>query len=201
MRPMSATHGSSHGPSSLPTDPLVALRAGDPAPFEAFVRARARTLVAYFLQQGAAPARAEDLTQEVFLKLYRGAARYRPEERFVAYCFRVARNVWIDDCRRAARALGAEPSEGLESEAPGPWPDPGAGLVLAEEEQGLRALLDELPHPHRRVVELVFLGQLSYVEIGALLSIPVGTVKSRMFHALRRLRRAWERKRQREGVA
>jgi len=184
-------------------DPLVALRAGDPAPFEAFVRCWTHNLTAYFSRQGATLNRAEDLTQEVFLKLYQSTARYRPEERFQAYCFRTARNVWIDDCRRsAARAEGALARVELEpDEADGAHADPGTVLVLAEEERGLQALIDELPAGQRRVFELALLAELSYAEIGALLMIPVGTVKSRMFHAVRRLRTAWTEQRRREGVA
>lgn len=184
-------------------DPLVALRAGDPAPFEGFVRAATRDLTAYFCQQGAVLNRAEDLTQEVFLKLYQRAARYQPQERFTAYCFRTARNVWIDDCRRAAaRTEGALVRAKLEPvEWVGARTDPAAGLLCEEEELGLRALLGRLPCGQRRVFELALLAELTYAEIGALLSIPVGTVKSRMFHAVRRLRSAWQEQRRREGVA
>ena len=64
-------------------------------PFEDFVRVHARTVVAFFRQQGASLARAEDLAQEVFLKLYQSAERYEAKERFAAYYFRLARNVWI----------------------------------------------------------------------------------------------------------
>ncbi len=181
-------------------DPLVALRTGDVAPFEAFVRAWTRNLVAYFCQQGAGLSRAEDLTQEVFLKLYQGAARYRPAERFQAYCFRTARNVWIDDCRRSAAR--ADAMARVETHRWGEVrPDPGADLLFEEDERRLRVLLDGLPGGQRRVFELALLAELSYAEIGALLAIPVGTVKSRMFHAVRRLRSAWKEQRQREGVA
>lgn len=184
-------------------DPLLALRAGDPAPFEEFVRTRARALVALFRRQGASLARAEDLTQEVFLKLYEGATRYQPRERFHAYCYRVARNVWIDDCRRlAVRAGGLLAEENAREADPlGVRHDPGAGLQREEEERSLAALLRELSPAHRRVFELVLLAELSYPEVAALLAIPLGTVKSRMFHAVRRLRVAWEARRQREGVA
>ncbi len=176
----------------LPRDPLTALREGDPVPFEEFVRGHARTLFAFFRHRGAVSARAEDLTQEVFLKLYQSAPRYRPEERFAAYCFRVARNVWIDDCRRSGsrvepEASGTEP-EGDEEGLPAPFIDPLARLMVEEEAECLRTLLRELAEPQRAVFELAVLGELSYAEIGALLSIPVGTVKSRMFYALRRLR-------------
>jgi RNA polymerase sigma-70 factor (ECF subfamily) len=184
-------------------DPLVALRAGDPAPFEEFVRERTRTLVAYFRQRGAGLERAEDLAQEVFLKLYQSAERYEPRERFAAYCFRTARNVWIDDRRRAAaRARAAPASEvGLDPVTVGVELDPAGALHLEEEEHGVRALLGALQPGQRRVLELVLLAELTYAEIGALLSIPVGTVKSRMFHAVRRLRGAWEERHRREGVA
>lgn len=186
----------------LPGDPLVALRGGDPGPFEEFVRLHARTLVAFFRQRGATPPRAEDLAQEVFLKLYQGSASYRPEERFAAYFFRVARNVWIDDCRRAATRAheGTHRAEASELEPVGPPCDPGAALAIEEESARLGELLGELSPTHRRVFELAVLGELSYTEIASILSIPLGTVKSRMFYAIRRLRLTWERRREHERV-
>ena len=185
-------------------DPLVALHAGDPAPFEEFVRAGTRRLVAFFCHRGASLGRAEELTQEVFLRMYQGAGRYRPQERFSAYCYRAARNLWIDECRRAAPAAdGAFARAELRTplEAVSIAHDPASDLLRAEEEGGLQALLGALPAGQRRVLELALLFELTYAEIGAQLSIPVGTVKSRMFHAVRRLRSAWEERRQREGVA
>jgi len=178
---------------NLPRDPLLALQEGDPAPFEDFVRSHARTLIAFFRQRGASPGRSEDLAQEVFLKLYQGAARYRPEERFPSYCFRVARNAWIDECRRAGvrPELGSGAAEEGLPDPPAEPEDPTHGLVLEEEEETLRRLLGTLPETHRAVFELAVLGELGYAEISALLGIPEGTVKSRMFYAVRRLRGAW----------
>ncbi len=175
-------------------DPLLALQQGDPAPFEQFVRTHGRTLIAFFRQRGATPSRSEDLAQEVFLKLYQGAARYQPEERFNSYCFRVARNAWIDECRRSgARPESAQEGRaGATAEPAAEEVDPAAGLVAEEEERDLQRLLAGLPEAHRAVFELAVLGELGYAEIGALLGIPVGTVKSRMFYAVRRLRLAWE---------
>jgi len=180
-------------------DPLVALREGNPAPFEEFVRRRTRALVAYFAHRGASLSRAEDLTQEVFLKLYRCAARYQPQERFSSFCFRVARNVWIDDCRKAPSGGGDSPQ--VEVEDLGSAVEPTPDFAVQEEQQRVTELLARLPPAHRRVFELVLLGELSYGEISVLLSIPLGTVKSRMFHAVRRLRQAWSEAREHEGVA
>ena len=186
----------------LPIDPLLALQHGDAAPFESFVRSHARTMMAFFQQRGAPPARVEDLAQEVFLRLHQGAARYRPEERFSSYCFRVARNVWIDECRRTAvrpeLARGGEADDEEPREPVAPPTDPLAGLVEGEEAEGVARLLATLPDAHREVFELAVLGELSYGEIGALLSIPVGTVKSRMFYAVRRLRAELEARAARE---
>ncbi|MEW6074606.1 MAG: RNA polymerase sigma factor [Planctomycetota bacterium] len=190
------------GDWDLPRDPLAALREGNPAPFEDFVRSHSRLLVAWFRRQGAGLHRAEDLCQEVVIKLYQHAPRYRAEERFAAFVFRVARNVWIDDRRRLGLRPGAATLDGPAGEEPradrlrpdqirrGPEspPEPLECAAAREGAARLRAAVAALPAPQRAVFELGALDGLSYAEIGALLEIPVGTVKSRMFCAVRRLR-------------
>ena len=180
----------------LPRDPLAALGAGDPGPFEDFVRSYARRFYHYFRRLGAGPHRAEDLTQEVFLKLHERAHRYQPEKRFRAFCFSVARNQWIDDCRRRGvrpdgRSLEAavgEPRRAAESPGPRPAEDPFERAALRDEDRRVRAALEELGEGHRAVFELGVIEELPYPEIAEILDIPVGTVKSRMFHAVRKLR-------------
>jgi len=185
----------------LPRDPLLALREGDPGPFEDLVRTHARTLVAFFRQRGAALGRAEDLTQEVFLRLFQSAGRYQPEERFGAYVFRVARNAWIDECRRRGARPEAASTADTEDELPAQPEDPGARAASEEEQGRLLALVATLPETHRAVFELAVLGELGYDEIARQLGIPEGTVKSRMFYAVRRLRRAWAEGQAGEGAA
>ncbi len=191
------------GDWDLPRDPLAALRDGNPAPFEDFVRTHARLLVAWFRRQGAGLHRAEDLTQEVMIKLHDNAPRYRARERFPAFLFRVARNVWIDDRRRLGsrpvgvsldrrREDGGPLGEVLSSEGVARGPARSRGPVesaeLGEANERLRAALRELPEPHRAVFEMGALDGLAYAEIAEVLEIPVGTVKSRMFYAVRKLR-------------
>ena len=182
----------------LPSDPIAALRDGNPGPFEAFVRDHARSLFAFFRRQGAGMHEAEDLVQEVFLKLHHHAPRYRPQERFPAFCMRVARNVLIDHRRRkAARIPGptgpaGATDAGAASVEPRPAPvsqEPPRRAELVEEVARLRAAVAGLPEHQRAVFELGVVEELAYAEIGSLLDIPVGTVKSRMFHAVRSLRR------------
>jgi RNA polymerase sigma-70 factor (ECF subfamily) len=174
-------------------DPLAALRRGDPAPFEAYVRAESATLVGFFRRLGAGTQEAEDLAQDTLLKMFHAAQSYRPRERFEAYAMRVARNAWIDSRRRAA-VRPAPASGGLEAEDPSvPEPvsshaGPEAQAESAERGERLEAAVAALPEHHRLVFDLGVVQGLGYPEIADLLGIPVGTVKSRMFHAVRRLR-------------
>ena len=193
------------GDWDLPRDPMAALRDGNPAPFEDFVRSHSRLLVAWFRRQGAGLHRAEDLCQDVMIKLHQHAPRYRPQERFAAYLFRVARNVWIDDRRRlGARPTGISLDQGDEEgtrrgdflspekvlRGPTATREPVENASLREGDERLRAALDDLSENHRTVFELGALEGLNYAEVSEILEIPVGTVKSRMFYAVRHLRAA-----------
>jgi len=170
-------------------DPLAALRDGDNLVFETFVRTEAGTFTGWFRRQGASPEEAEDLTQEVFVRLVRGAPRYQPQDRLEAYCFRTARNVWIDR-RRAdnVRRHQGGVSDALLEDLPGREPEPEEPAARNEEAQRALACLARLPEGQRQVFELGVVQELPYADIAKLLAIPVGTVKSRMFHALERLR-------------
>lgn len=176
-------------------DPLAALRGGNRGPFEEFVRSEAATLLRFFQRHGAALGEAEDLAQEVFLKLYRSAPTYSAQSRFSSYVLRVARNAWIDRRRRrAVRPEGPSLDEAAEGSAsllellPGSEPEVSRRAERLEERERVRAALAHLPESHAVVVELALVQQRPYAEISELLGIPVGTVKSRVFHALRKLR-------------
>ncbi|MEE2940404.1 MAG: sigma-70 family RNA polymerase sigma factor [Planctomycetota bacterium] len=186
-------------------DPLVALREGDPGPFEAYVASETGRFLGFFGRLGASRTEAEDLVQETFLKLFRlasqnhASADYAAQGRFDAYAFRVARNVWIDRSRRRA----SQPTRaGLDAtELPisvdarrdaAASPTPEAQLEIAEESERVRQAVASLPETHRIVFELGVVQELPYGEIAGALDIPVGTVKSRMFHAVKRVRAALE---------
>ena len=150
-----------------------------------------RTFFLFFLRLGASKSEAEDLVQDLFLKLFSQAHRYQARERFAAFAFRVARNAWIDRTRRQRGDSGTPQafSDG-EHEAASPPPDPLESLARGEEKQRFDRALRALSEGHRMVVELGVIQELPYSEIASLLGIPVGTVKSRMFHAVRKLREA-----------
>jgi RNA polymerase sigma-70 factor (ECF subfamily) len=179
---------------------LAALAAGNSALFEDFVTTEAGALLGFFRRLGAAPVEAEDLVQETVLKLFRGAKRYQPSGRFEAYAFRAARNVWIDSRRRAAvreHSSGADPDEGLQpvETVAGNEPEPFEGVEVAERSEELLRAVQSLDEGHRVAFELGVIQGLPYSEVAELLGVPIGTVKSRVFHAVKRLRedlgRAW----------
>lgn len=178
-------------------DPIVALAAGDSSLFEAFVLKETSTFLGFFRRLGVGPSEAEDLVQEVFLKLFRNANTYQPTGRFQAFAFRVARNAWIDRSRRAA--LRPRNLEGLskDEDSPAfdaPSDDPRPEVHAQNKEEALRvgeALL-QLSEAQRLVFELGVIQELPYGEIASALEIPEGTVKSRMFHAVRNLRQLLE---------
>lgn len=182
------------GSRDEPPDPLDALRAGDPRPFEAFVAQWSGRLLGFFRRLGAGRSEAEDLTQDVFLKVYRSTSTYEARQALGSYVLRVARNAWIDRRRRqAARPGGSTLDAGREDEPAREYRDPRAEDPTARVERGeearrLRAALSRLPATHAEVFELAVLQERPYAEIAELLGIPVGTVKSRVFHALRKLR-------------
>ena len=139
-------------------DPLAALAAGQPALFEDFVKSEAGTLLGFFRRLGAGPGEAEDLVQDTILKLFRSAKAYRPNDRFEAYAFRAARNVWIDSRRRAGvreRASGEGEGEvGQLRDLPGAGQEPFEELALSERARMLSEAVQRLDEAHRVVFEL-----------------------------------------------
>jgi RNA polymerase sigma-70 factor (ECF subfamily) len=179
--------------------------ADEPAAFERLVGLVLPRLLGYFRRMGADPAFAEDCAQDVLLKLYRVRRDYVPRARFVTFLLHVARNHWIDVYRH--RKLGPA-TVSADAARPGDPDDTGtlsAGLAARAVEIGARADLDELrgaldralarlSDEHREAFVLAHVEALRYEEIGALLKIPVGTVKSRVHAAVLQLREALARR-------
>lgn len=174
-------------------DPLRALQRGETAPFERFVASEAATLVAFFVRLGASHEEAEDLCQDVLLKIFRSADGYEPRSQFTAFVMRIAKNAWIDrHRRRGVRPEAPTPGEAdVDVERPDPaagGAEPGRALEVGEDVARLHAALGSLPDGQRAAFELAVMQELPYARIADVLDVPVGTVKSRVFHAVRRLR-------------
>lgn len=189
-------YGERQAPGGEAMDLLVRFRQGDEAAFEELVDRFQDRLVQFFYRLCWDRDRAEDLTQELFMKLLRGACRYRPQGRLSTFVFRVATNLWIDHYRamRPQPRLYSLDQPVLDGVAPadrGPA-DERAGpmheAIDSEQRARLRRALSSLTEPHRLVFELAVYQQLPYGEIAEVLGIPVGTVKSRMHNSVKALK-------------
>lgn len=179
-------------------DYLALYQAGDSQAFRELVDCYRDRMVQFFYRLCWDRDRAEDLAQDLFLKLLLGSKRYRPEGKLVTFVYRVATNLWIDNYRQA------RPRPRFHSYDQAMYPDddaprreyasdeatPAQHAADAEEKVALRRALDRLTEPHRLVFELAVYQQLPYAEIGELLGIPVGTVKSRMHNSVAALKEA-----------
>jgi len=161
-----------------------AARAGSEAAFETLVdRYRAPVLrLAYRLTNDADEAK--DIAQDAFLRAYRRLPEFQPERPFARWLFVIARNAALDAIRRRRRAATLGAGETNDRIEPGP-----EELALRNDEAlRVHAALDALPPKYREVLELYYISDLRYREIAIELEIPIGTVKTYISRAKRRMR-------------
>ena len=162
---------------------LAAVAAGDEAAFDRLYARYSTPLFNYLLSLVGERAVAEELLQETFLGLWQGAGRFRGRSSVRTWLYRIAHHKAVDCLRRRRPQVTLE-SLLLPSSEDGP--EEAAERTLRAE--AVRRALAELSPEQRAVVELTFVHGFSYREIAGVLDCPVGTVKSRMRHALRYLK-------------
>jgi RNA polymerase sigma-70 factor (ECF subfamily) len=135
-------------------------------------------LLAYFRRQPALAAAAEDLLQDTFMRAFQRRDRLRASVSPRAYLYGIARHVGLDALRRQ------RPTEEVNEQTHLAVPEVGEDARL----EPLRAAIAGLPAPQRETLLLKLQQELSYEEIAEVLAIPVGTVRSRLHHAVLRLR-------------
>lgn len=133
---------------------------------------------------------AEDVAQETFLKLYRksGWQQAKNERAFLA---RVAWRAAVDRRRASATPIAASITpdpDGPAVDAPSPRPDPEQTMAAANEQAVVHAMIDALPEELRVALTLSAFEELNSREIGRILSIPEGTVRTRLQRAREVLR-------------
>ena len=133
---------------------------------------------------------AEEVLQEVMLAVWQGAGRFRGDSRVLTWLMIIARNRAINAYQRD-KSLHDKPLEDETGSIPA---QSNAGLEHNAQLDELRAALTMLSDEQRETLELVFFHGLSNLETAAVLNIPSGTVKSRLFRAKARLREWLEEK-------
>jgi RNA polymerase sigma-70 factor (ECF subfamily) len=163
---------------------MVAVRdSADRAAFARLFDFYAPRVKALAMRSGTPAAAAEDIAQDVMLRVWQSRAQFDPTRAPAsAWIYQIARNRRVDLARRAPRALPEE------IEVP-PGPDEaGDALALEQEVARLREALRALPEGQREMIERAYLGELTHQEISRQTSLPLGTVKSRLRLAIDRLR-------------
>ncbi len=161
---------------------FAAYRAGDAAAFETLFARWQAPLRRHLSRTLDDPAAADDLVVETFLRLHRHRHRWRAGAPLRPWLFTIARNL-ARNRLRAQRLWGWLP---LTSARDPPAPPSPAG---DEVRRRVAAAFAALPAAQREACSLRLLGDLPVDEIARVTNVPVGTVKSRLFHGLRRLRR------------
>lgn len=180
---------------------IAAFQAGRQEAFEQIVLRHQVGLINFFYRFLGDRERAEDYTQEVFLRLYLHADRYVPTAKLTTYLYHIAKNLCLDDLRRRKRqgpmqSIDHETQEGysLRDELIAEEETPSDQLEGKDRERIVQEALAKLPEEQRLVVVLSEIRGMKYKEIAEILEIPVGTVKSRMHTAMHKLREILEQK-------
>src|SRR5579863_6776250 len=143
-----------------------------------------RALFRYFVSMNGDREQAEDLVQEVFFRMLRYRTSYDPAQSFTAWMYQIARNAGVDQLRkrRVAEVVDID-SFTLASASPGPEESVSRGQDLAL----LRRAMDQLPEDKREILVLSRFQGMKHEDIAEVLGCEVGTVKVRVYRAIRAL--------------
>ena len=134
---------------------------------------------------------ARDVVQDAWLAIVRGLNRLDDPARFRAWAYRIVKNKSADWTRR--RMAHRNAGTNLRNSTVEAAADSQNGTDASDEVELLRKGLARMPEEQRAILSLHYLDGMSVAEIGRALEVPVGTVKSRLYHARNRLRQTLER--------
>lgn len=175
----------------------------DQSAFEAIYLRHADLVYSIALRVVADPGIAQDVAQEVFLRVWRHPSLFDVTRgRFVSWLMSVARNRAVDEVRSRGRRRLREVTStpGAEDPADPQAVDPQTAAQMADERDEVRKALALLPDEQRVAIELAYFGGMTQQEIASVLATPLGTVKTRVRLAMKKLRLSLEQPLDREPV-
>lgn len=173
-------------------DLMLRVRDGDAASFEVLLRRYRLPLVGYFRRMLRDHSLAEDLAQEVFLRVYKSRERYQPDARFTTWLYRIATNLALNAIRDRKDAISdSELGDGegaIVERFVDTQPSVEERLVQREREGLIRQAVEALPENQRTAVILHKYQEVDYRQIATILKVSESAVKSLLFRAYETLR-------------
>lgn len=178
---------------------MESVKQGDTEAFRLLIEAHQHRVVGVIAKMLGGELEAEDLAQQVFIRVWKSAPRYEPTAKFTTWLFKITRNLVFNELRRRKRhgtlSLDAEPEE---DRAPLQAVDhlskaPDTNLMEEEMQTAIQRAIDQLPEMQRMAVILRRYDEFSYEEIADILKISVPAVKSVLFRARTELRESLKR--------
>lgn len=173
---------------------MARVKRGDQEAFGELIRAHQQRVVSTVARMLGSEADAEDVAQQVFIRVWKSAPRYEPTARFTTWLFKITRNLVLNELRRRNRhstvslhATSDADDRPLEI-ADLQVASPGASLLEGELQGAIESAIKELPEVQRMALILRRYDELSYEEIADVLDLTVPAVKSVLFRARTELR-------------
>lgn len=173
-------------------DLLRALACGDSTAFDELFSRHSGPIYSFLSRLIGGRSDPEDLLQETFLRMITHAADFKPGMAIRPWLFTIARNValnWMKKTRlRADLEVQTDLSDWQPRGKPEPLMDPSKHAEMEEDKARVLVALEQLPPLHREILILTIFNGFSYEEAAAITGDPESTLRSRVFHALRKLR-------------
>jgi RNA polymerase sigma-70 factor (ECF subfamily) len=175
---------------------MLRVKTGDLAAFEELVETHQHRVVGTVAKMLGDDAEAEDVAQQVFIRVWRSAARYEPTAKFTTWLFTITRNLVFNELRRRKRHATSSLDESRENEDDSPRHQiadlgvkvPDVSMLDEEMMNAIHRAIEELPDAQRMAVVLRRYEETPYEEIAQILELTVPAVKSLLFRARTELR-------------
>jgi len=194
-----SSHQRPSGPTSRPADPTDDLRwvnqalAGDEEAFECLVRRHQHRLYVSMIQVTGSVHDAEEVTQEAFIRVFLKLNTFQQNSQFFTWLYRVAFNIALSRKRRRKVRISLDQQrEDSGEDVIDQSEEVDAELIRQDKRNLLSAAMDQLSEEHRAILVLREMNESSYEEIAEILTLSIGTVRSRLNRARKQLRLAIE---------
>jgi RNA polymerase sigma-70 factor, ECF subfamily len=194
--PVSAVFSAESGLDQTDADIMLRVKTGDQSAFDYLVQKYRRPMVSFMYRMARNSSAAEDLAQEVFLRVYRSRETYEPSAKFTTWLYRIATNLAVNHARDTRHERPEvqvsldEPDEetGTTIELPDATPNAEQVIVRRERMLAIRRKVEALPEQQRLAVIMHKYQQMDYKQIADVLKKSESATKSLLFRAYETLR-------------